>query len=160
MRARREAERGVFGEQPLVGREPAEAQVLVRVIERQLELAPAAPFTALLSLGGEPQSHLPEQLAAREAEAVAPAHPDEGLDRRALQARRSAPHKIPHTAERTALLALENGGGRGLLAPMPPEAEANPQGAGLDGTPHVAGVHVGRADLDVVALRVPAQDVE
>src|SRR6267143_4143401 len=106
MHARREAERGVFGEQPFVGREVAKGQVLVRVIEGQLELVPA-------SLGGDPQPYLPEKLAAREAEAVASAHPDERFDRRALQARRGTPDEIPHAAVRAALLALEDGGRRG-----------------------------------------------
>src|SRR2546421_7968921 len=39
------------------------------------ELAPAACLAALLRFGREPQPHLPQQLAPRQAEAVAPADP-------------------------------------------------------------------------------------
>ena len=75
MAARREAEHGVLGEQSLAGLEPAEAQVLERVVERQLELAPAAGVVPRMGRGRQPQAHLPHELAPGESEPVAPAHP-------------------------------------------------------------------------------------
>src|SRR5207245_8580369 len=85
MAARGEPQHCVLGEQPLGRREPAEAQALVGVVERELELAAAARFAAALCFGREPQPHLPQQLAPREPEAVAPAHPHQVLDRGPLE---------------------------------------------------------------------------
>src|SRR2546422_6673678 len=85
MAARGEPQHCVLGEQPLGRREPAEARALVGVVERELELAAAARFAAALRIGREPQPHLPQQLAPREPEAVAPAHPHQVLDRAALE---------------------------------------------------------------------------
>src|SRR5438132_3187391 len=100
MAARREAEHGVLGEQSLACLEPAEAQVLERVLERQLELAPAAGVVARIGHGRQPQAHLPHEVAPGEPEPVAPAHPHQVLDRRALELR---------GARRTTSPTLRNG---------------------------------------------------
>src|SRR2546430_6870157 len=102
MAARREPQHRVLGEQPLVRRETAEAQSLERVVESELELAPAACLAALLRFGREPQPHLPQQLAPRQAEAVAPADPHQVLDRAALELGGSPPHEITDAPERAA----------------------------------------------------------
>src|SRR2546429_9986582 len=75
----------VLGEQPLLRREAAEAEPLVGMVERQLELPARAGVRVAGRLGRQPQSHLPQQLAPGEPEAVAPAHPHEVLDPGALE---------------------------------------------------------------------------
>src|SRR5437879_13058592 len=84
MSARRESQDRVFGEQPLVRRETAEPEPLVGMVERQLELPPRAGIRVACRLGRQPQSHLPQQLAPGEPEAVAAPPPHEVLDRAAL----------------------------------------------------------------------------
>src|SRR5437870_13211366 len=126
MAARREAEHAVLGEQSLAGLEPAEAQVLERVVERQLELAPAASVVPRMGRGRQPQAHLPHELAPGESDPVAPAHPHQILARRALELRGRAPHDVAHAPERAALLALGHDRGRRLLAPISDEREAYP----------------------------------
>src|SRR5881296_3956520 len=126
MAARREAEHGVLGEQSLAGLEPAEAQVLERVVERQLELVPTAGVVPRMGRGRQPQAHLPHELAPGESEPVAPAHPHQVLDRRALELRGRAPHDVAHAPKRAALLALGYDRGRRLLAPISDEREAYP----------------------------------
>src|SRR5947209_3877089 len=173
--ARREPHHRVFGEQPLVCRETAEAQVLERVVERELELAPAACLAAPLRLGREPQPHLPQQLAPRQAEAVAPAHSYQMLDRVALELGGCPPHEIAGAPERAAARAFRHDRGRRLLAPVPDEPEPHPHASPIlshfpglqpatspafNRTPHVARVHAREPDLDRVALGVPPQRVE
>src|SRR5205809_865142 len=173
--ARREPQHRVFGEQPLVRREAAEAHALVRVVERQLELAPAARVAAALRLGREPQPHLPQQLAACEPKAVAPSHPHQVLDRGAFELGRCAPHHVADAPERAAPRAFRHGRGRRLFAPIPDEREAYPHGTSslspfpglppaaflvFNCAPHVAHVHVRQPDLDPVPLGVPPQRVE
>src|SRR3989454_12716023 len=120
MAARREAEHGVLGEQSLAGLEPAEAQVLERVVERQLELAPAAGVVPRISRGRQPQAPLPHELAPGEPEPVAPAPPHQMLDRRALELRGRAPHDVAHAPKRAAPPAP--GPGRGPRPPAPNSA--------------------------------------
>jgi hypothetical protein len=64
--ARGEPEDRVLGEHPLVGGDPAERQALVRVVERQLELAAAPAVAAAGGLGRQPQPDLPQELTPRE----------------------------------------------------------------------------------------------
>src|SRR3989440_12395350 len=137
------------------------------------ELAPAACLAALLRFGREPQPHLPQQLAPRQAEAVAPADPHQVLDRAALELGGSPPHEITDAPERAAR-ALVHDRGRRLLAPIPDEPEPYSHGTcspspfpGLQPAfspfhraPHVAQVHIGEPDLDLVAFGVPPQRVE
>src|SRR5205807_2433712 len=87
MAARREAEHRVLGEHSLAGLEPAEAQALERLVERELELAPPARLVARIALGRKPEPYLPQKPTPGEPEPVAPAHPHEVLDRRALELR-------------------------------------------------------------------------
>src|SRR2546426_4674653 len=122
MAARREAEHGLLGEKWLAGFEPAEAQVLERVVEWQLELAPAAGVVPRIGRGRQPQAHLPYELAPGEPEPVAPAHPHQVLDRRALELRGRAPHHVAHAPKRASLLALGDDRRGRLLAPIPDEA--------------------------------------
>src|SRR2546430_16408185 len=101
MAARREAEHGVLGEQSLACLEPAEAQVLERVLERQLELAPAAGVVARIGHGRQPQAHPPHELAPGAPQPVAPAPPPPVLDPPAPELRGRAPHP-PAPAPETA----------------------------------------------------------
>src|SRR5919109_1723136 len=125
MATRREAERRVFGEQLFVGGETAEAYVLVRMIQRQLELAPPASIDAALGFGRDPETDLPEQLAAGEPQAVASSDPHEGFDCRAFERWGSASNEVADTPERTMLLAFLDGRSRGRFTPVPDEAETN-----------------------------------
>src|SRR5207247_4042114 len=100
--------------------------------ERELELAPAPGppglprLVAVLRQGREPQPYLSQQLAPREAEAVAPAHPHEVLDRAALELGGRAAHQLADAPERAVAPALGRDGGRRLLAPVPDEPEPDP----------------------------------
>src|SRR6266852_4179146 len=156
MTARREPQYRVLGEQPLVGLEPVEAEPLVRMVERQLELAAPAGVRAARRLGCEPQADLPQQLAPRESEAVASAHPHEVLDGAALEPGWRAPHEVADACERPVPLPLDDRRGRGLLTPVAQEAEPHPYPALPHCAPHVARVHVRQPDLDAVALGVAA----
>src|SRR5689334_19492850 len=113
----RESQDGVLGEQPLVRRQPAEAEAFVRMVERELELAPAARTGAVLGFGRQPQSHLPQELAPREPEAVASPDPHEMLDGGALEIGGGTADEVADAQERTAPLPLEHEGSRRLLAP-------------------------------------------
>src|SRR6266849_2787127 len=99
MTARREPQYRVLGEQPLVGLEPVEAEPLVRMVERQLELAAPAGVRAARRLGCEPQANLPQQRAPRE---------------------------VADARERPVPLPLDDRRGRGLLTPVAQEAEPHP----------------------------------
>src|SRR2546422_10383030 len=133
MAARGEPQHRVLGEQPLGRREPAEAQALVGVVERELELAAAARFAAALRFGREPQPHLPQQLAPREPEAVAPAHPHQVLDRGPLEPGRRAAHEATDTPRGTHSLALLPHCARRLGPPRPnaPQPDTPPRLASL-----------------------------
>src|SRR3989442_2929725 len=96
MAARREAEHGVLGEHSLAGLEPAEAQVLERLVERELELAPAARLVARIALWRKPEPYLPQKLKPGEPEPGASAHPHEVLDSRTLELRVHQPHGAAH----------------------------------------------------------------
>src|SRR5260370_37384458 len=100
MTARREPQYRVLGEQSLVGLEPVEAEPLVRMVERQLELAAPASVRAARRLGCEPQADLPHELAPRESEAAASAHPHEVLDGAALEPGGRAPHAVADARQR------------------------------------------------------------
>src|SRR5438876_12207842 len=120
----------MLGEQPLGLREPAEAQPLVRVVERELELAAAARpprVAAALRIGREPQPHLPQQLAPREPEAVAPAHPHQVLDRSPLEPGRRAAYEVTDTPIGTVSIALLHDFARRILTPIPYEPEPAPR---------------------------------
>src|SRR5438034_1544624 len=123
MAARGEPQHRVLGEQPLGRREPAEAQALVGVVERELELAAAARFAAALRIGREPQPHLPQQLAPREPEAVAPAHPHQVLDRSPLEPGRRAAYEVTDTPIGTVSIALLHDFARRILTPIPYRSE-------------------------------------
>src|SRR2546426_12308198 len=135
MAARGEPQHRVLGEQPLGRREPAEAQALVGVVERELELAAAARFAAALRIGREP-------------EAVAPAHPHQVLDRSPLEPGRRAAYEVTDTPIGTVSLALLHDFARRILTPIPYEPEPDPHGTGslLHRAPHVAHVHVRQFD--------------
>src|SRR5205809_6295668 len=119
MAARGEPQHLVLGEQPLGRREPAEAQALVGVVERELELAAAARFAAALRIGREPKPHLPQQLAPREPEAVAPAHPHQVLDRSPLEPGRRAAYEVTDTPRATAWIAPLHDFARRIVTPTP-----------------------------------------
>src|SRR5713226_10193273 len=104
MTACREPQHRVLCEQPLVRLEPVEAEPLVRVVERQLELAAPASVRAARRLGCEPQADLPQQLAPREPEAIASPHPHEVLDGATLEPGWRAPHEVADARERPAPL--------------------------------------------------------
>src|SRR3989442_6987720 len=106
----REPERGVLGQQALVSGQSAECQLLVGMVQRELELAPAAAVARLGSLGGEPEADLPEQFASGQAESVAAAHPHEGFDRGAFELRRRAPNEIADALEGAVFLPVFNAG--------------------------------------------------
>src|SRR5881396_1977048 len=148
MAARREAENGVLGEHSLAGR---------------------------IALGRKPEPYLPQKLTPGEPEPVAPAHPHEVLDRRALELRGRAPHDVAHAPKRAALLALGDDRGRRLLAPISDEREAYPHDTSspspfpglqpaislaFNRAPHIADVDIGEPDLDPVPLGVPPQRVQ
>src|SRR5207244_9403977 len=105
---------------------------------RQLELASAARFAALLRFGREPQPYLPQQLAPRQAERVASAHPHQVLDRVALEPGRRAPHEVADAPERAAAHLLRHDGTRRLLAPIADEPEPDPHRGAFDVAPHFA----------------------
>src|SRR5438876_11664234 len=179
MAARGEPQHCVLGEQPLGRREPAEAQALVGVVERELELAAAARFAAALRIRREPQPHLPQQLAPREPEAVAPAHPHQVLDRSPLEPGRRAAYEVTDTPIGTVSLALLHDFARRILTPIPYEPEPDPH-CGMDGkdgrggtvsaalaapavlnrTIHIAQIDIRQPDRDAVTLGVAPQRVE
>src|SRR6266566_1057605 len=117
MRAGREAEGRILGQEALVSGQSAECQLLMGIVQRELELAPATAVARLGSLGGEPEADLPQQFASGQAESVAAAHPHEGFDGGAFELRRRAPDEITHAFEWTMLLSLDDGCRRGLFAP-------------------------------------------
>src|SRR2546428_12746142 len=90
MAARGEPQDGVFGEQPLGRLEATEPESLVGMVERQLELPPAARVHSVLRFRRKPQPHLPEELTAGEAEAIASPSPHQMLDRGAPELGRGA----------------------------------------------------------------------
>src|SRR5947207_11330173 len=100
MSARREAKRGVFGQEAFVRGQPGECELLMGVIQGELELPPAASVARLRGFGGEPQTDLPQQFASSQAEAVTPADPHECFDRRALELGRGATNEIAAAFER------------------------------------------------------------
>src|SRR2546428_5250779 len=85
MAARGEPQDGVFGEQPLGRLEATEPESLVGMVERQLELPPAARVHSVLRFRRKPQPHLPEELTAGEPEATTPPHPPAMVTRGALE---------------------------------------------------------------------------
>src|SRR5439155_26181795 len=120
------------------------------------------------------QPHLPQQLAPRQAEAVAPTHPYQVLDRVALELGGCPPHEIPDAPERAAARALVDHRRRRLLAPIADEPEPHPHATrflspfpglppasspAFNRTPHLARVHVGKPDLDLVAFVIAPQRV-
>src|SRR5690349_21523633 len=117
MAARGEPQHPVFGEHPLGGLETSEAESFVRMVECQLELTSATGvWRAALRIRGQPQPHLPHQLAPRETESVTPAHPHEMLDRGALELGWRSSHEIADALVR-ATLPLEHDRGGRVLTP-------------------------------------------
>src|SRR5947208_15653884 len=94
MAARSEPQDGVFGEQPPGRLEATEPESLVGMVERQLELPPAARVHSVLRFRRTPQPHLPEELTAGAPQAIPSRHPHEMLDPGALQLVRGAAHEI------------------------------------------------------------------
>ena len=169
MAAGREPEDCVLGEQPLLRREAAEAEPLVGMVERQLELPARAGVRVAGRLGRQPQSHLPQQLAPGEPEAVAPAHPHEMLDRGALEPGRRPARQVADARERPAPLPLEHELGRRLLAPIAHEPEPDSHSSRFPfpvspfpfyRAPHITPIHIRQQNHDVIAVRVPSQRVE
>src|SRR5437867_6416991 len=150
MRAGREAEGRILGQEALVSGQSAECQLLMGMVQRELELAPAAAVARLGSLGGEPEADLPQQFASGQAESVAAANPHEGFDGGAFELRRRAPDEIADALEGTILLALFNGSGRGCFTPMAYEPQSNsycsplPAPCSLHRAPNVAHVDIGQ----------------
>src|SRR6267143_5267619 len=99
MRAGREAERCVLGEQSLVGSESSECQLLMGMVQGELELTPAAAIARLGGLGRQQEADLPYQFAPGQAESVAAADPHEGLDSGAFELGRRAPDEIADALE-------------------------------------------------------------
>src|SRR2546430_16396279 len=83
MAARSEPQDGVFGEQPLGRLEATEPESLVGMVERQLELPPAARVHSVLRFRRKPQPHLPEELTAGEPGDLPFPYPHQTLDHRA-----------------------------------------------------------------------------
>src|SRR5437773_7197417 len=164
MAARSEPQDGVFGEQPLGRLEATEPESLVGMVDRQLELPPAARVHSVLRFRRKPQPHLPEELTAGEPEAIASPYPHEMLDRGALELGRGAAHEIADAHVPAPLFALDHHAGRRLLTPVPNEPEPHSHCIGMNRSllpaprshfyraPHVARVHVGDPDLDAVPL--------
>src|SRR2546422_7799005 len=125
MAARREAEHRGLGEHSLAGLEPAEAQALERLVERELELAPPARLVARVALGRKPDPYLPQKPTPGEPDPVAPAHPHQGLDRRALELRGRAPHHVAHAPNRASLPAPGDDRRGRFLTPVPDEPESH-----------------------------------
>src|SRR5258708_21341037 len=125
MTAGRETERGVLGQQALVGGQPAECQLFMGMIQGELELTPATTVTRLGGFGRQPEADLPEQLAPRQAESVAATDPHEGFDGCALEIRRRTPDEIADALERPMLPPFLHRCGCRLFAPMPNESQSN-----------------------------------
>src|SRR2546427_7758663 len=182
MAARGEPQHRVLGEQPLGRREPAEAEASGGRVERDLGLAGAARSAPALRFGREPKPPLPQQLAPREPEAVAPAHPHQVLDRGPLEPGRRAAHEVTDTPIGTVSLALLHDCARRIVPPIPYEPEPDPHG-GMDGKVgrggtvssaiavpavpaalnraiHIAQVDIRQPDRDAVTLGVAPQRVE
>src|SRR5213593_1710671 len=123
MRAGREAEGRILGQEALVSGQSAECQLLMGMVQRELELAPAAAVARLGSLGGEPEADLPQQFASGQAESVAAANPHEGFDGGAFELRRRAADEIADALERAVSLPLLHRRGCRLFAPMPHESQ-------------------------------------
>jgi len=132
------------------------------VVERELELAAAARpprVAAALRFGREPQPHLPQQLAPREPEAVAPAHPHQMLDRAALELGRRPAHEITDASIGTVALTLLHDCARRVFAPITYEPEPDPHSV-LNRAIHIAQVDIRQPDRDAVTLGVAPQRVE
>src|SRR6266446_4858714 len=181
MAARGEPQDGIFGEQPLGRRKAAEPQPLVGMIERQLELSPSARVHPLYRFRRKPQTHLPEQLAPGEPEAVASPHPHEMFDRGALELGRCAAREVADAAVLTGALSLGHHSGRRLFAPVAHEPETYTNGGkgcgggrvstvsaalaasaapAFNGAIDITQIHIRQPDLDAVPLGVASQRVE
>src|SRR6266704_2147794 len=120
-----ESERGILGEQALVGRKAAKRQLLMGMVQRQLELPAAPAVRRARRFGREPETDLPEQLAPRQAEGIAPADPHKRFDAQAFELGRRTPDEIAYALEWAMLLALCNGRGRGCFTPVAHEPQSN-----------------------------------
>ena len=121
-----EAEHPVLRQQSLGGGEITEAQVLIGVIERELELVTHPRRVGAAVFGREPKAHLPEELASSQPELIAPTDPDQILDRGAGELGRGTTHQVAKAAIRTVLLSLDHHLFRHFLAPIPDESETDP----------------------------------
>src|SRR5437763_12890198 len=95
------------------------------MIERQLELATPSPVAAALSLGRDPETDLPQQLAPGESETITAADPHERFDCRSFERRWSPTNEIADAIERSVPLPLFHGRGRRLFAPVTDEPQSD-----------------------------------
>src|SRR3989442_1993729 len=139
----------------------------MRMIQRQLELAPPASVAAALGLGREPETPLPQQLAPGESEPITAADPHESFDRRSFQSRRSTSYEIADTIERSVALSLSNGRCRGFFTPMPHESQSNAHCSLLPApcslfnrAPDIAAIEVRQSHIDAVAQCIATQRID
>src|SRR5256884_7946895 len=85
--------------------------------------------------GRQTRSHLPQQPAPGEPEAVAPTHPREMLDRGALEPGRRPTRQVADAREQPAPLPLEHELGRRLLTPVPDKPEPHSHDTTLMASP-------------------------
>src|SRR5438445_158915 len=144
----------------------------------------AITFTVPSSFASLPRTHRSgsPQLAPREPEAVAPAHPHQVLDRSPLEPGRRAAYEVTDTPIGTVSIALLHDFARRILTPIPYEPEPDPH-CGKDGkdgrggtvsaalaapaapavlnrTIHIAQIDIRQPDRDAVTLGVAPQRVE
>ena len=86
----------VFGHHLLLGFHPCEGEIGVGIGQLHLHLGVIvpAPGSLRIRLGTQPESGLPEELTAGEAEVVETAYPDEVFDGRPLQGRRGPAQEV------------------------------------------------------------------
>src|SRR5437660_3520293 len=137
------------------------------MIQRQLELATPSSIAAALSLGREPETDLPQQLAPGESETITAADPHERFDCRSFERRWSTSNEIPDAIERSVPLSLFRGRGRCFFAPVPHETQADSYCSVFrapcslfDRAPDVAAIDVRQAQINAIAERVTAQGID
>ena len=95
------------------------------MIQRQLELATPSSIAAALSLGREPETDLPQQLAPGESETITAADPHERFDCRSFERRRRPANEITDAIERTVPVSLFHCRGSRFFTPMPHESHGS-----------------------------------